>query len=525
MNSSCNKPVNPLTKKQDLIHLAILLLIAFGIGVYLIVTTVVITKDGEWYIEQARRLSSNPEYVIKGQPFGFPLLIFITFKFIALLSNNSSLFTWIYTAQSVTLLCRLLSLIPLYFIGKLLVGGKRSFQAILILILLPYPAHFVSEILREWPHILFLASGLLFLFLALKHSKYWMFGAAGFLAGLGHTIRPECAQIVIYGVLWIFIRLLRPKPQINRPKLLCALLALLIGFAIPAAPYMKARGQFLPAKLKSLISSVSSEESKSRKGRLAPEIQRPEINGNNKLYSASGMPGKIAKAITELLGAMSENLMYYFFPALLIGIFCRFRKKSSITEIEMFFMPAFVVLNALMLIALYYCWGYISRRHCLPLVVFTIFYVPIGLQVFADWFANRFSHDRDGLHHKSRPASGKNCHQWFYILLITGIIICLPKLLSRPGSDKPGYRTAAAWLKQNTAQDDLIATPDRRITFYAERKAIFYENTPPGKADYIVSIVENEAQKPDFVGAEKERYSVWINKQKKKKIVIYKMLL
>jgi hypothetical protein len=517
MESTCNKSRDPLTKKQDLIHIAILLLIALIIGVYLIATTVVITKDGAWYIEQAKRLSSHPQNVIKRQSFGFPLLILITYKFATLFCKSPSLFTWIYTAQSVTLLCQLLSLIPLYFIGKLMIGGKRSFQAILILIILPYPSQFVSEILREWPHILFLASGLLFLFLAIKHSKYWMFGASGFLAGLGHTIRPECGQIIIYGILWIFIRLVSPKPGMNRPGLLCALFVLLFGFAIPAAPYMTARGKFLPVKLKSLISSVNFEDSKSRKGWHASEIQRPEINDTNKLYSASGMPGKIVKAITELLDTMSENLMYYFFPALLIGIFFHFSRKSTVTEIEMFFVPAFVALNALMLIALDYSWGYISRRHCLPLVVFTIFYVPIGLQVLADWFANRFS--------KSLPASGKDCHRWFYILLIIGIIICLPKLLSRPGSDKPGYRTAAAWLKQNTAQDDLIATPDRRIAFYAERKAIFYENTPPDKADYVVSIVENEAQKPDFAKAEKELYSVWINKQKKKKIVIYKMTL
>jgi hypothetical protein len=95
-------------------------------------------------------------------------------------------------------------------------------------------------------------------------------------------------------------------------------------------------------------------------------------------------------------------------------------------------------------------------------------------------------------------------------------------LLSRPGSDKPGYRTAAAWLKQNTSEKDLIATPDRRITFYAERKELIYEATLSGKADYVVSIVKNDEQKPISAGAEQELYSVWVNKQKKKKIVIYK---
>ena len=506
-----SQSANPLTKKQDLTHIAILLIIALAIGVYLITTTVVITKDGAWYIEQAKRLSSNPQNVIKRQTFGFPLLILITYKLVTLFTDSSSIFTWIYSAQSLTLLCRLLSLIPLYFIGKFLVGGKKSFQAILILIILPYPAQFVSEVLREWPHILFLASGFLFLILGAKQGKWWLFGITGFVAGLGHIIRPECAQLIIYGALWIFIRLISPKPEMNRSKLLYALFVLLIGFAIPAAPYMTARGQFLPKKLKALY-GMENEELKMKNEEFS--IINSKLSILN-YQTASSMPSKVAKAIGELVGAMSENLMYYFLPALLIGIYFRFRKQPPAVETEIFFMPAFAALNAVMLIALYYSWGYISRRHCLPLVVFTIFYVPIGLQVSADWLANRLS--------KSRPASGKDCRLWFLILLITGTVICLPKLLSRPGSDKPGYRTAAAWLKENTTPDDLIASPDRRITFYAERKALIFETTPSSKAGYIVIIVKNEDEKPDFVETAQEQFSVWANKQKKKKLIIYKM--
>ena len=503
----CSKSVNPLAEKQDIIHLAILLVIALGIGVYLVATTVVIAKDGVFYIEQAERFSSEPQNVIKGHPFGYPFLIFAAHKLAGSLSGGSSLFTWIYSAQSITLLCRLLALIPLYFIGKLLVGGGRSFQAILILIILPYPAEFASDVLREWPHILFLASGFLLLIWGAKHGKCWLFAATGFVAGLGHIIRPECAQLLIYGALWIFIRLFSPKPSMSRPKLLCALSVLLIGFAIPAAPYMTARGKLLPDKLKALISSADHHESE--------EIQQPETNSGNNIYTASGMPGKIAKAIGELAGAMSENLLYFFVPALLIGIYFRFRKKSSATEIERFFVPAFAALNVVMLIMLYYSWGYISRRHSFPLVAFTIFYVPIGLEVSAGWLANRFS--------KSPPASDRDCRRWFFILLITGTAICMPKLLMFSNSDKQGYRTAAAWLKENTAPEDLIAVPDSRITFYAERKGLIYDTKPPTRAKYVVIIARDENEKPDFAGAANQKYSVWVDEHKKnRKLVIYK---
>jgi hypothetical protein len=508
MELTCNKSGDSLDKKRDFTHLAILLAIALGIGIYLNVTTLVITKDGVLYIQQAMKFSTDPQAAIKKLPPGYPFLIFATHKLVASLGAGSSLFVWIYSAQSITLLCRLLSLIPLYFIGKILVGAKRSFQAVFVLIILPYPTEFVSDILREWPNILFLASGFLFLLTAARRGLWWLFAAAGLAAGLGHIVRPECAQIIIYGALWIIIRLISPKPGLSRAKLLCALALLIIGFAIPAAPYMTARGKFLPEKLKKLISSTDPKESK--------ELWEPEINSGKNIYTASGVPGRIANAFDELATGISEDLLYFFVPAWLIGIYFYFRKKSPVTEIDTFFVPVFAVFNIVMLIALYYSWGYISRRHCLPLVVFTIFYVPIGLEVSASWLADRFS--------KSRPASGKDLRTWFLILLIIGTIICLPKLLSRPGADKPGYRAASAWLKENTAQDALIASPDSRITFYAERKALIYETAPTGKTAYIVAIIEDENKAPDFVKNAQKEYSVWENEHRKnKKIVIYKL--
>jgi len=502
-----SKSANPLTKKQDLIHLMILLAVALAIGIYLIATTSLISRDGTAYIVKAQRFSSNPVGTIRSSIFGYPFLIFTIHKLVAFFSGDSSVQMWIYPTLSITLLCQLLALIPLYFIGKLFVGSNRSFWAVLILIILPYPARMASDTLREWPHILFLASGFLFLIQGAGQGKCRMFGAAGLAAGLGHIIRPECAQLVCYGAVWIFIRLLLPRRQMSRAKLLCALSVLLIGFAIPAAPYSIIRGKFLPAKIKALISSALPRQSQ--------EIQEPENNNGNYTYTASGVPGSIVKAIGKLISRISENLMYYYLPVLLIGVYFHFRKKPSPTEIERFFVPALVILYIVMLIILHCHWGYISRRHSFPLVAFTIFYVPIGLEVSADWLANRFS--------RSPPASAHDCRTWFFILLIIGTAICLPKLLTRPGSDKPGIRTAAAWLSENTDQEDFIAVTDPRISFYARRKGIVYETTPHRKARYIVTIVNDENEVPDFVRNAQKQYSVWENEHKKnKKIIIYK---
>lgn len=476
MGTAVSKCMNRLINKRDFIYLAILLAVAFIIGLYLIATTVLISEDGVFYIEQARKLHTEPLDVIKEHHLGYPFLIFIVHKVIALFSNNQSVNIWIYSAQSVSLLCRLLALIPLYFIGKFLVEARTSFLAILILVLLPYPAKFGSDVLRDWPYILFLTSGFLLLLNGAKRFKCWMFGAAGLLAGLGHIIRPECAQLILYGALWLLIGLFLPKRNMNRTKLLCALFVLLIGFLIPAAPYIKIRGRILlPKAQKHIISSRILESEKTKE---------QTVDYANKVCTASSLPSDIVKAIGKLVEDISDNLLYYFMPVWLIGIYFRFRKQGPAMEIERFFVPFFVVLNIIVLILVSCNWGYLSRRYSLSLVVLTIFYVPVGLQVLSDWLRGRFGKDRLG--------SGRNQQLWFLVLFMIGIVICMPKLIKPMRMDKQNYRYVARWLAMNTDDDDLIGVPDKRISFYAERKGLIYNRIVPDKAKYVVALFKDD---------------------------------
>ena len=109
-----------------------------------------------------------------------------------------------------------------------------------------------------------------------------------------------------------------------------------------------------------------------------------------------------------------------------------------------------------------YCkFGYMSNRHTLPLVMFTIFCIPVGLQALAAWLEKRFP---------------KGTQVWFIVLIIVGIVICTPKLLRPLHHDKLIFRKAAQWLAENTLEDDLIAIPDSRISFYSGRKGIDYKH-------------------------------------------------
>ena len=492
-----------LVERQDFVHIAVLVTIALVIGVYLIATTVLISKDGVFYIELAQQLAQNPIEIMKTQLPGQPFFILSAHKFASLFVDSTSNQVWIYSAQGVTLLCRLLALIPLYFIGKLLVGSKNSFWGVLILSILPDSAEYGSDALTEWPHIMFLAIGFLLLLSGAQHRKNWMFGLAGIITALGYLVRSEGCQLILYGSAWLLFNLIRPQGKMKRTKAAGALILLLAGFAVIAIPYMKFSGYVFPDqnmwKLPALLSFSNDSYS-------------TIINTNMCL---AGLSIKRLVGNETLITNMCETLRYYFVPALLIGCYYYFRKHSKTLE-QTFFAAAFIIFNGVMLT--WQSGRFLSRRHTLALVVLTIFYIPIGLHAIAGWLSEK--------NPKNNVIAQKNRQRWFFVLLAIGISICLPKLVEPMRSDKSGYIDAANWINVNTKKDAIVAADDRRLGFYAERGYQLYEDeNSPVTADLFVRIVKNKDISWQQENRYEEKTRFWVNpKEQKKAIVIYKVL-
>ncbi|MBN2272119.1 MAG: glycosyltransferase family 39 protein [Sedimentisphaerales bacterium] len=430
--------------------------VALVIGAYLVATTVMIAEDGVSYITRAQQCAKDPIAVIKSGSPGYPILIFMGHKLNGLFNSSSSAQAWAYTAQCVALFCRVLALVPLYYIGKLLVGGRKSFWAIVILIALPYPAAFGSDTLRDWPHILFLSASFLFLIWGARFGKWWMFAAAGMTAGLGHTMRPECAQVVIYGILWMLVRLFVPGASTRRLQTALLTLVLLAGFAVPAGFYMKAKGRIIPEKLERVISAAPAWESSGAKNGA--------FDGAAAVQTA-GVPVDVLKALCLLGANIGDNLMYFFAVPLAIGLHRHFRKLRRILLTERLFVFILVVLYVVMMTMLCSYYGYISRRHCLPMVVLTIFYIPVGLRIIARQLCR--------MNCKSASTAHIQRQRWFLMLLAVGLAICIAKFarITPLRSDKQSYREVAEWLRKNTSPEDIIAISHLapRIGFYAER--------------------------------------------------------
>jgi len=493
-------------KNKDIIHLLILLTVALCIGVYLISTTVLISKDGVTFIEYAKKLASDPikAMVSEYQHPGYPFLILTAHRMAKIASGSSSIWSWIYSAQFIALTFRLLTIAVLYFAGKKIVGPRLSFLAILILILLPKPAGYGSDALSDWPYLFFLASGFLLLITGAIYKKWWQFGLAGLAAGLGYLIRPECAQLVVFGSLWAALQLLGAKRIITRGKAAFMLALLLVGFLVPAGPYMKLRGAIFPKKNVGQFNvSINYKDN----------FDNIETRSNS-LCIAGFTPINTAKAFRELISETGDTLMWFFVPALLVGAYKYFRQRDWY-EPQKFFTAVLIALNVPLMIWLYCKYGYMSGRHILSLVVLTIFFAPIGLQVFGNWLSNIFS--------KGRFKWSQDPHLWFFILLIGGSALCVPKLLTPLHADKRSYREAARWLAKHTDEKDIIAVPDIRISFYAQRKGLDYKSEQiPEQARYAVRISKenDESTIPEQLGKVEYRY---VDKKNEKiSLVIYR---
>ncbi len=492
--------------KRYVIHIYILLALALGIGVYLIITTVIIAKDGVKYIEYAQKFENATIEIMLEQDYhpGYPVILLGVHKTMSLFRDKGSVFGWIYSAQSAALLFRLLSIGVLYFIGKELVGPVSSFWAVLIIVLLPLPARYGSNALSDWPHLFFLTTGFFLAVRAAISGKLHLFALAGLTAGVGYLVRPECAQVVIYGLLWLMLDLVVRKTS-NWPKTVFAAVLLLVGFLLVAAPYMKLKGALFPKKNlgRFALQAQSRDSSENQTQQRPSTLDTPDVAG----------PGTV-KALVKLVGNVGDTLEWVFVPAWIVGLYISFR-KTSLYKARQFFVTALVVINVVLMIWLYIKHGYMDKRHTLPLVLFTIYYVPGGLEVMASWLQK--------VKTRNIKRQVNNKQLVFCVLLAIGIGVCIPQLLRPLNHEKLFLRKAAQWLIENTDKNDIVATSDARIAFYAERSRMDYdENANQKAAKYAVAVIKKKDIGSDNV--KKHRRSVVFSMEsedKKARVVIY----
>lgn len=459
-----NKIVKILRASDSIRDLLILMGITLVLGIYMIANTAVIAKDGVLYIDRAQQLATQFEKISNAnEPFGFPALVLGTHKLFMVFSEADSNLLWIFSGQILVFLCRILTVGVLYFFGKTLFGRRHAFWGVLVFIFLPDPAEMGVDVLRDWPHLLFLFGGLLCLYRGIcKEHRGYLF-AAGLVSGLGFLIRPECAQVVLYGAIF-FVLAIVTASSFSRAIFKNGFYAMLLaGFLVVFIPYANYVDSAVPIKLKKLYSNSLHSNI----------LDQTAVESGPCVYEAGIVSGtkQIVRAEGEIFQGLSENLMYFFILPAVIGCW-RFFRHPKKDKTDRWLIGMFIGFYILALGLLYIHWGYISQRHVLPLTAISCFFVPSGLEVISSRFV------------RSTDANGRSAETWFILLAVIGIAICIPKLLRPIGHDKTHYREAAAWIAENTPSQASFYTFDRRIPSYANRPCRTYSDAQNFKANF-----------------------------------------
>ena len=451
--------------RTHLLYLVIIAAVTILLGLYLITSTVVIAQDGAGFIGFAKGLRSNFSSTVIGnyQHPGYPVLIELIQPLFVWAGGLQS---WIYSAQAVSLTCKLLAVIILYFVGVNLVGARYSFIGSVLLVLLPECAVTGSDALSEWPHLLFFSAGF-FMLLKWCRNPHWAWaGLAGLFGGAGYLVRPECVQIVTFGVILLCCGLFISEIKQTKKAIALSLFVLIAAFLAAALPYMHFKGAFFPKKSLDLQIVMFSQ--------YFPTAS----------IDAVGFAGEFAAAFYKLFVRTSELMGYFFWPFWVLGIVIALTDKKR-NMLHRILVGSAVTLTVAVLVWLYARYGYIARRHLLPLAAMTIWFVPIGIE----WVCSKLAMIKEAQFFK--------LHRGFVFvgIIVTGIIVCLPKSLKPIGKSKAAYLDVVSWLRENSQMTDAVLAPDVRIGFYAERKVFVSADDVRGERIYYVTRNQTKAPK------------------------------
>jgi hypothetical protein len=497
-----NSLINKNTRNQHLRDILILLFIALVLGAFLILTTVVVSRDSVGYIWRAKWLQEdpdegsllydwrahyllnnpnekiNPTELLAERPCGYELLILLSYRIFYAITGNNSVQGWIWAAQGLTLLCKALAVVPLYLIGCLITCRKSSFWGCAILLFLPEPAQWGSDVLREWPYLLFLTLSVLSLLYGIRKNRAWPFALSGLFAGVGFLICLQSMQLVLLGLLILSLLMLKPPNHFIRSKVLIAAFLLIAGFAGPVLVYAYYSGQITNNYLKDYIAKVlpvvsdsaadeantlASKESDSTSDR-APEtgdVKESDTTGKN--ASETEVGGTLPGFAYELYKDAGELLVWFYLPFWAIGLYIRFRNKAD-PMVRCIIGALILMGTGMILMRYFYKEAIVTQRWVFPLVALTAFYIYTGIEQVACWAERK------------KAPNCKRPEKWTRTLVAVGILICLSKCFEPLGADKKTYLEAADWISTNSQQSDWFYTFDKRIPFYAERHQVEYDD-------------------------------------------------
>jgi hypothetical protein len=435
--------------RNEKINLTILLLISLLLGIYLFFRTYVISLDGAFqYIPIAKDLASGlfGKALSHNQQPLYSLLVAFVSRWVADFELAGKLVSSIFG---------ILIIFPVYLLGRRIFDQKIAFLSAFFLVIHPYIRRFSADVLKESTYLFFLSAAIWFAWRTIQGEKKYPFLFIPILSVLAYLVRPDGIEVLL--VVFFYVLFVK-KFSIPGSKRTVVLL-LILSSCILLLPYLfyirELRGEWTFSKAKSIVEMLGVGVLKDRvpfAHKILYSLKRLNLE-----VLAIGHPVYVFLLVIGLLKG-----------GLLKGIFSRFRSGEG-------FLLSFCLLHYLVLFLLILNvtkWGedgtikadYLSGRHVLPLLLFSIYWVGEGFMVIYRWVCKKT--ESILLSHRLTPREQPAIIFLALLVLISAVV--LPKTLKPQRYQRLPEKWAGIWIKSQSGKGTTIFTTVPLVAYYAD---------------------------------------------------------
>jgi hypothetical protein len=208
--------LTPFSKIREGWIVSILLGLAFGVRLYLVFHTYIITHDGILYIKMSKLISQGEVGT------AFSLLFFNLYPIITILFQKV-FGDWEFSAQMVSAVFGSLTIIPLYFLIRSLFSRTVALISSILFVFHPYFVRFSAEVIKGPTFWFFFLMALWLGWEALTRKRLWLFVLTSLLAAISFLVRTEGILIVPLIAVWVFLKGVKTLKVDYKQRILFAL--------------------------------------------------------------------------------------------------------------------------------------------------------------------------------------------------------------------------------------------------------------------------------------------------------------
>lgn len=453
----------------------VIIALAFGLRAIMAARISVIFEDGPFFIEIARNFDAGDWASALSHPY-HPL-------YSALVAAVHSLGgSWESAALGVSVVGGTVAVAALYVFLRDAFDENTAACGAFLFAISPYAVRFTADVQSEGVYLAFFLSGLALLWRGFREARASMFFAAGVCVGLAYLTRPEGAGLVAIGVAMLFWAAVRQ--ELALAKALRSAFALVAGGMLIATPYLATlasnQGDVVLSGKKSLartLGLVGDSQGALGGGAqfgiafvvvaliLAVWVYRSRRIGGGITARKNGIslavclvllvvwqalwPVELKEFMSVVISTLRPEVAVLLAIGLAIASSRGARPRDS-------FIAAMVTCYVVLLVGLLFNYGYLSRRHVLPLVPLALGYAGMGGVWLGCWVAQA----------RNRSSAPAGAVIGLAVLLLA---IAAPKALHDHREDVLAQRLAAEWLRDQQFEAGRVASNKRRTGFYAER--------------------------------------------------------